>query len=255
MDPRIRAGIFAGESGGDYDALLGFSNRPGGAFSNVRLTDMTVDDAINFARGPYASYSRGKLGRVATPMGAYQIVGSTLAAAKKALGLSGSERMTPELQDRLGEHILQTQGTGAWMGYRGPRDATSSTARYDPRSDTPSTGHPTGSTLPGPGPDSTVTINPYVPPSQYNLPAAPDYSEYLKALARKDTKSPAEVMGAAIANMGVSPEKVGMGQAPALPQTAPTMLPAMPMVDPQQAEMRRQMLAQAMARLNQGTLV
>src|SRR5262245_8307715 len=182
MDPRIKAGIFHGESGGDYDALLGFSNRPGGAFSNVKLTDMTVDQAIDFARGPYASYSRDKVGRVATPMGAYQIVGSTLAAAKRALGLSGSERMTPELQDQLGEHILQTQGTGAWAGYKGMRDPSSikpisPTARYDPRSDTPSNRQPTGSKLPGPGPDSTVTTpTPYSPtwrtdsPSPYALP-------------------------------------------------------------------------------------
>lgn len=46
---QIRNGIFAGESGGDYNALFGFSNRDGGKFSNVRLTDMTLDQALNFA--------------------------------------------------------------------------------------------------------------------------------------------------------------------------------------------------------------
>ena len=66
---------------------------------------------------------KGQVGRVATPMGAYQIVGTTLRAAKQGLGLTGNERMTPELQERLGQHIYQQQGTGAWEGYRGPRDS------------------------------------------------------------------------------------------------------------------------------------
>jgi hypothetical protein len=95
----IKAGIFAGESGGDYNALFGFQNRPGGAFSNVQLTGMSVDDALKFAdpNGQYGQHVKGQIGRVATPMGAYQVVGTTLAAAKKGLGLRGDEIMTPDL--------------------------------------------------------------------------------------------------------------------------------------------------------------
>ena len=121
--PAIKAGIFAGESGGDYDALYGFSNRPGGQFANTKLTGMTVDQAIQFAnpRGPYAQYVKSKIGRIATPMGGFQIVGDTLKQAKKWAGLSGDEVMTPEIQDRLGQAILANQGTGAWMGYKGPK--------------------------------------------------------------------------------------------------------------------------------------
>ena len=121
--PAIKAGIFAGESGGDYDALYGFSNRPGGAFANTKLTGMTVDQAIQFAspKGPYAQYVKSKIGRVATPMGGFQIVGDTLKQAKKWAGLRGDEVMTPEVQDRLGQAILANQGTGAWMGYKGPK--------------------------------------------------------------------------------------------------------------------------------------
>lgn len=124
----IRNGIFAGESGGDYDALFGFSNRPGGQFSNVKLTSMTVDQAIAFSspEGPYGSWVKGQVGRIATPMGAYQVVGSTLKAAKEGLGLTGQEVMTPELQDKIGQWIYKTQGTAAWVGYRGPRSS------YDP---------------------------------------------------------------------------------------------------------------------------
>lgn len=119
----IRNGILQGESGGDYNALLGYSNRGGGKFSNVKLTDMSVDQAIQFSMpgSAYANWSKSQVGKVATPMGAYQIVGTTLRNAKKALGLKGNEKMTPQLQDRLADYIYQTQGTKAWVGYKGPR--------------------------------------------------------------------------------------------------------------------------------------
>lgn len=119
----IRNGIFAGESGGDYNALFGFQNRKGGKFSRVRLTEMTVDEALAFAdpSGPYGQWVKTQVGRVATPMGAYQIVGTTLRAAKNAMGLQGDELMTPELQEKIAHWIYRTQGTDAWEGYRGPR--------------------------------------------------------------------------------------------------------------------------------------
>jgi hypothetical protein len=119
----IRGGIFAGESGGDYEALFGYSNRAGGPFDSVKLTDMTVDQAIAFSNpnGPYAQWVKGQVGHVATPMGAYQIVGKTLKSAKRGLGLTGNEIMTPALQEKLGQWIYRRQGTAAWEGYRGPR--------------------------------------------------------------------------------------------------------------------------------------
>jgi muramidase (phage lysozyme) len=117
---RIQQGIFAGESGGDYGALFGYQNRPNGRFSGVDLTKMTVDQALDFANpsGPYGQYVKGQVGRVATPMGAYQIVGTTLRAAKEGLGLRGDEVLTPAMQDKLGQWIYKTQGTGAWEGYK-----------------------------------------------------------------------------------------------------------------------------------------
>lgn len=116
----IRQNIFAGESGGDYDALFGYSNRPGRQFEGTRLTDMTVDQALDFANpsGAYGQWVKGQVGRVATPMGAYQVVGTTLRDAKRGLGLRGDEKMTPDLQDRIGRWIYEKQGTGAWEGYK-----------------------------------------------------------------------------------------------------------------------------------------
>ena len=124
---RIRNGIFAGESGGDYNALFGYQNRKGGKFSNVKLTEMTVDQAIAFSdpSGPYGQWVRTQVGRVATPMGAYQIVGSTLRDMKRQLGLKGDEVMTADFQEFLGQQIYLRQGTGAWEGYAGPRDSFS----------------------------------------------------------------------------------------------------------------------------------
>lgn len=122
---RIRQGIFGGESGGDYNALFNYQNRPGGRFADTKLTDMTVNQALEFSSpsGPYADYVRGQVGRVATPMGAYQIVGSTLRDASKGLGLTGDEKMTTGLQEKLGQWIYQKQGTGAWEGYKHVTDA------------------------------------------------------------------------------------------------------------------------------------
>jgi flagellar protein FlgJ len=111
--------IFPGESGGDYNALFGYQNRDGGRYAGTRLTDMTVNQALEFSKpsGDYGQHVKGLIGRVATPMGAYQVVGTTLRGARDAMGLTGNEVMTPEMQDRIGAHIYQTQGSGAWEGW------------------------------------------------------------------------------------------------------------------------------------------
>lgn len=123
-DPRIRAGIFAGESGGDYDALFGFQNRPGGKYANIKVSQMPIDEVIRFTMpgGEYGQATKKQIGRVATPTGAYQVVGTTLRAMKKKMGLTGKEIYNREMQDRIGQEILETQGTGAWAGYKGPRN-------------------------------------------------------------------------------------------------------------------------------------
>lgn len=174
--PQIRAGIFAGESGGDYDALFGFSNRAGGPFQNARLTNMTVDQALNFAdpSGPYAQYVKGKVGRVATPMGAYQVVGSTLKSAKQGLGLTGNERMDQATQDRIGQWILANQGTSAWAGYKGPGDPS----KYpggNPYANMPD--GPKGQEVYTPQPDDTAVASIWGAGDQLD-PITPGMAEY-----------------------------------------------------------------------------
>jgi hypothetical protein len=109
------------ESGNDADALYGFANREGGPFAGTKVTNMTVDQAIDFSKpgGAYANYSLDKLGRIATPMGKYQIVGRTLQQAKDDLGLTGNEIMTEDLQKRIAEHLYDTSGLSPWASSMG----------------------------------------------------------------------------------------------------------------------------------------
>ena len=126
----VKAGIFKGESGGDYGALFGFQNRAGGRYANVDVTKMSVADVLEFQdpNGEYGQWVKeelrrsGKRARVATPVGAYQIVGKTLRAAVKAGVVDPTEKFDEAAQDRVGRWILDTQGTGAWEAYAGPTD-------------------------------------------------------------------------------------------------------------------------------------
>lgn len=123
----IQHGIFAGESGGDYNALFNYQNRPNGIFSDVRVTDMSISDVLRFTdpRGEYGQYVAANRPDpekgVATPVGAYQVVGSTLREAVNALGLDPNQKFDKATQDKVGQWIYKTQGTGAWQGYQGPQ--------------------------------------------------------------------------------------------------------------------------------------
>ena len=122
--PEVQKGIFSGESRGDYNALFGYQNQENGLFSDVKITDMTIDEALAFAdpKGDYAQYvALQNKGEIATPMGAYQIVGRTLRDAKNALKLDGGAKLTKNVQDKIGKWLFETQGTDAWVGYKGPK--------------------------------------------------------------------------------------------------------------------------------------
>jgi hypothetical protein len=115
----LKNNVFAGESGGDYNALYGYANRGSGPFGGVNVTDMTINQVLDFTdpRGPYAQSVKGQIGRVATPTGAYQVVGSTLRDAVRGLGLTGNERYDAATQDRIGQWIYENQGPQAWEGW------------------------------------------------------------------------------------------------------------------------------------------
>jgi len=123
----IQQGIFAGESGGDYNALFGYQNRPGGRFEGVKVSEMSIADILDFTnpRGAYGQYVKSARPDpekgVATPVGAYQVVGTTLRDAVKALGIDPSQKFDKATQDRIGKYIFETQGAKAFAGYKGPK--------------------------------------------------------------------------------------------------------------------------------------
>jgi hypothetical protein len=127
------------EGGGNYDTLFGHSQREGRAFSNVRVSEMTLGELAKFSSpsGEYGQWVKGELGRigqrarVATPMGRYQFVGSTLREVASKMGLSDDTVFTPEVQDQMFEFYLKQnlaesnteEGKvaalrGAWEGFK-----------------------------------------------------------------------------------------------------------------------------------------
>jgi hypothetical protein len=126
LGPKIKAR----ESGGDYDALYGFSHRDGGKFAGVKVTDMTIDQALEFAdpSGEYGQWvARTRPDKeygVATPLGAFQIVGSTLRGIKEGMGLTGNEKMTPALQEEMAKWLYQQEGAKPWRNSEGKVQTT-----------------------------------------------------------------------------------------------------------------------------------
>lgn len=91
---------------GSYDTLLGFSEK--NKFSNVKVSEMTIDEVLEFQTGSeYRQFSKDQVGRVATPVGRFQIVGTTLKGLVKELGLTGNEPFDEEMQNRLFNTLLQ----------------------------------------------------------------------------------------------------------------------------------------------------
>jgi hypothetical protein len=137
-------------------------------------------------------------------------------------------------------------------------NATVQPPPYDPRSDTPSPGRPVGSQLPG---------QPSVPASQYSLQVrhppnpmegvgytpSPITPEAAEQVAKKKSKWDA-LKG--LQSAGAPPIPANPGYPlPAQPAAAVVRGEPMPMVNLEQQQMQRQMLAQLMARLNSGSLV
>jgi hypothetical protein len=113
---QLKAEIAAAEGTADeggYDRLLDKGET--GTFSgNKPLTEMTLAEAIKFGTSDaYRNYSRDVLGRgpnelPSTPMGKYQIVGTTLAEIvnNPANGFDPNDLFDAETQEKLGEYII-----------------------------------------------------------------------------------------------------------------------------------------------------
>jgi hypothetical protein len=131
--------IDATEGGGDYDTLFGHSQREGSPFAGVRVTEMTLGELYEFSdpSGEYGSWVRSTNpeGVVATPMGRFQIVGTTLRNAAEEMGLPPDTVFTPEVQDQIARHLADQRLASAdtiagkrealrneWAGFRGVSD-------------------------------------------------------------------------------------------------------------------------------------
>lgn len=93
------------ESQGNYNALIG------NAKSTLDLSQYTLS-GILYKVMPWNLVRHPRLRSTAT--GRYQFLRGTLADLMKALNLKGSERFTPELQDRLAVQLLVRRRYREW---------------------------------------------------------------------------------------------------------------------------------------------
>jgi muramidase (phage lysozyme) len=96
---------------GNKEAPKGYGQVYGGAeeFLNRDLTQMTVSEVRRWQDHAVRQGSRS------SAAGRYQIIRETLDELIADLGLTGGERFTPELQDRLGYQLLKKRGYERWM--------------------------------------------------------------------------------------------------------------------------------------------
>jgi hypothetical protein len=169
--------------------------------------------------------------------------------------------------------VMKKEGLGHWHGWKGdpwaahggratgadvavpttPDTSRTTEASYDPRLDTPSSGRPIGSELPGPPPRQYELTarhppNPQTGTGGYVAPGAPTAGVEGALLA--EMQRPKKSWADAITGTEWSGKPVASYDIPA--QAPPSLSSAqpVPVIDPQQTEMRRQQLAMALQRLN-----
>lgn len=91
------------ESRGNYNAWYAHAHQ-----SRVQLADLTVREVRALQEGLVRRNGGSAVGR-------YQIIDDTLDGLVVRLGLTGSERFTPALQDRLALHLARDAGLQAWL--------------------------------------------------------------------------------------------------------------------------------------------
>ena len=107
---RMLDAIAGTESGkASYNAVLG-NGRYG--MPSKPVSQMTLDEAFAFGRQIKARHGSS------SALGRYQIVGNTMRAAQRALGISGDATFDPAMQDRMARWIARSQGLGAWEGLK-----------------------------------------------------------------------------------------------------------------------------------------
>lgn len=80
-----------------------------GVKGRVPVTNMSVDEVLAFQGSLKAQ------GSPSTAVGRYQFLNKTLSEVKKELKLTGDEKMTPELQDRMAIHLMRRRGLDQYL--------------------------------------------------------------------------------------------------------------------------------------------
>jgi conjugal transfer mating pair stabilization protein TraG len=91
------------ESRGNYNAWYRDARQ-----SKVQLADLTVAE-VRTLQGRLVRRNGG------SAVGRYQIIDDTLDGLVVRMGLSGDERFTPALQDRMAMHLARDAGLEAWL--------------------------------------------------------------------------------------------------------------------------------------------
>lgn len=103
------------KTGDPYNTSLGYRASP------KPLVTMTMDESLawgeKIAREEMARLGVSR-GEASSAKGAFQIVNSTQRAAMQALGMSGSDLFSADNQNKMAMWIRQTQGVGAWEGFK-----------------------------------------------------------------------------------------------------------------------------------------
>jgi muramidase (phage lysozyme) len=91
------------ESGGNYNAWYGNARQ-----NDVHLADLTLDEVRRLQARLLRRHGGSAIGR-------YQIIARTLEGLITRMGLTGKERFTPALQDRMALHLAHEAGLGRWL--------------------------------------------------------------------------------------------------------------------------------------------
>ena len=132
IDPAIMEGLnvigkYESDEVGSYNAVNQIGRKQGkevdgysGHYSKLGgqdLTSMSLAEIMELQDSrPGMSDQQWKDEGRLHAVGRYQFVGKTLRGTAEAMGISPSEKFTPELQDRMGAWLLSEYGMGQWVG-------------------------------------------------------------------------------------------------------------------------------------------
>lgn len=93
------------EANGNYNAVYGSAN------ATRDLSALTLNEVLEEQRQKIAAKRQSATGK-------YQFIRATLAGLRDEMRLSGMERFTPDLQDKMATRLLERRGLKNWMGGR-----------------------------------------------------------------------------------------------------------------------------------------